>query len=63
MPIIKGKGKNAIPYSNISWSKNTKKKELLINTKYANEKLDMDKLYELIQKLAINEAKMENSHF
>lgn len=63
MPIIKGKEKNAIPYSNISWSKNTKKKELLINTKYANEKLDMDKLYELIQKLAINEAKMENSYF
>lgn len=61
MPIIKGKGKGKVvaQYSKISWSKNSKKKELLINAKYANEKLDMDKLYELIQKLASKEAKLE----
>lgn len=63
MPIIKGKGKATIAYSKINWSKNGKKKELLINGKYANEKLDMDKMYELIKKLAENEAKQEGVFF
>lgn len=63
MPIIKGKGRAVTPYSKITWSKNGKKKELIINTKYANKKLDMDKLYELIQNLAANEAELESIYF
>lgn len=57
MPIIKGKGKATVSYSEIEWSNNGKKKELIISGKYANEKIDMDKLYELINKLAENEDK------
>ena len=63
MPIIKGKGKSVVAYSKIKWSTNGKKKELLISGKYANEKLDMDKLYELIKKLADNESKIEGAFF
>ena len=63
MPIIRGKGKATVAYSKINWSKNSKKKELLINGKYANEQLDMDNLYELIKKLAVNESKIEGAFF
>lgn len=63
MPIIKGRGKAVVAYSEINWSKNGKKKELLINGKYENEKLDMDKLYELIKNLAGNESKIESGFF
>ena len=63
MPIIKGKGKSTIPYSKISWSGNGKKKELLINTKYSNDKIDMDRLYKLIQILSEQEAKLEGNYF
>ncbi len=60
VPIIKGKCKNSIPYENIGWSKNTKKKELEVGLKYSNEKnLDMDKLYDLIKKLQVFEMKKE----
>ena len=59
MPVIKGKGKAVVPYDKIHWSKNNKKKELIISVKYCNENLEMDKLYELIKKLAVNEAKLE----
>ena len=63
MPIIKGKGKSVVAYSKIKWSTNSKKKELLISGKYANEKLDMDNLYKLIKKLADNESKIEGEFF
>ena len=63
MPIIKGKGRNAVAYSKISWSKNGKKKELIISGKYENERLDMDKLYELIKELALNEDNSDTGFF
>lgn len=59
MPIIKGKGKAVVPYSKIKWSKNSKKKEILISGKYSNDKLDMDCLYKLISELSANETKVE----
>ena len=62
MPVIKGKGKAVIPYDKIQWSKNTKKKELVISVKYSNENLDMDNLYELIKRLAVNETKTDRNY-
>lgn len=59
MPIIKGKGKSVIPYDKIQWSKNSKKKELVIGVKYSNDNLDMDNLFALIGKLSFNESKLE----
>lgn len=59
MPIIKGKGKSVVPYDKIQWSKNNKKKELIIGVKYSNDNLDMDKLNDLIKKLAVNQSKLE----
>lgn len=63
MPVIKGKGKAVVPYDKIQWSKNSKQKELVISVKYTNDNLDMDKLYELIKKLAVNESKLEGFIF
>lgn len=63
MPVIKGRGKAVVPYDKIQWSKNNKKKELVISVKYCNENLEMDKLFELIKKLAVNEAKLEGFMF
>lgn len=59
MPIIKGKTKAVIPYDKISWSKNSKKKELIIGVKYSNDNLDMDNLFALIGDLSSNESKRE----
>lgn len=59
MPVIKGRCKAVVPYDHISWSNNTKRKELIIGVKYSNDNLDMDKLYELIKELAINESYVE----
>lgn len=59
MPVIKGKGKAVVPYDKIKWSKNKKKKELVIGVKYCNDNLDMDKLFELIERLKVNESKVE----
>ncbi len=61
MPVIKGKGKSVIPYDKINWSKNSSRKELVIGVKYSNKNIDMDKLYTLIQSLAENESRVENS--
>lgn len=63
MPIIKGKGKSVIPYDEIQWSKNSKKKELVIGVKYSNDNLDMDNLFALIGKLSFNESKLEGFAF
>lgn len=63
MPIIKGKGKSVIPYDKIQWSKNSKKKELVIGVKYSNDNLDMDNLFALIGKLSFNESKLEGFAF
>ncbi len=60
MPVIKGRCKAVVPYDHISWSNNTKRKELIIGVKYSNDNLDMDKLYELIKELAINESYVED---
>lgn len=60
MPVMRGKCKTVIPYDKIDWSKNSKKKELTIGgVKYSNDKLEMDKLYELIKKLAADESHVE----
>ena len=59
MPIIKGRGKVVVPYDEIKWSKNSKKKELVIGVKYSNDNLDMDNLFALIGKLSFNESKLE----
>ncbi len=63
MPVIRGKEKAVIPYSKIDWSKNAKKKELVIGVKYYNENLDMDKLKGLIDQLKENEALTEQDLF
>ncbi len=63
MPIIKGRAKAVVPYHEIHWSKNGKKKELEIRTKYSNQNLDMDKLYDLICELAQHEVKQEQHVF
>lgn len=63
MPIIKGKGKSVIPYDKIQWSKNGKKKELVIGVKYSNDNLDMDNLFALLGKLSFNESKLEGFAF
>lgn len=63
MPVIRGKGKSVIPYKEIQWSNNGKKKELIIGVKYSNDNLDMDKLFELIEKLSFNESKIEKTVF
>jgi len=59
MPVIKGKVKKVVPYDRIKWSENTTKKELIMGVKYSNNNLEMDRLYELIKKLAVNESKDE----
>ena len=59
MPIIKGKSKTVVPYDKIQWSKNSKKKELVIGVKYSNDNIDMDNLFALIGKLSFNESKVE----
>ncbi|MDD3141622.1 MAG: hypothetical protein PHX08_22030, partial [Lachnospiraceae bacterium] len=61
MPIIKGRAKLVIPYNKIEWSNNDKKKELVIGVRYENEKLDMDALYNLIQKLKPYAVKIEKT--
>lgn len=61
MPIIKGKGKAVISYDKIQWSKNSKKKELVIGVKYSNDNLDMDNLLALIEKLSFDESKIEGT--
>lgn len=61
MPVIKGKGKAVVSYDKIQWSKNSKKKELIIGTKYSNDNLNMDNLFMLIRKLSSNESKIERS--
>ena len=62
MPVIKGWCKAVVPYDKITWSKNSKKKELTMGIKYSNENLDMDKLYELIKKLSADESHVEGSY-
>ncbi|MBR2256228.1 MAG: hypothetical protein IJ899_02600 [Blautia sp.] len=52
MPIIRGKAKNAVGYSDVTWTANTRKKELMMGVKYENGNLDMDALYELIVTLS-----------
>lgn len=59
MPVMRGKCKAVTPYDKINWSENSKKKELTIGVKYSNDKLEMDKLYELIKKLAADESHVE----
>ena len=52
MPVIRGHVKKTIPYQEITWSGNTRKKELRIGSRFSSDNLDMDALYELIQALA-----------
>lgn len=63
MPVIKERCKAVVPYNKIKWSKNTKKKELEIGVKYSNDNLDMDKLNDLIRKLANYAATTEEKAF
>ena len=59
MPVIRERVKNIVPYNEIGWSSNDKKKELIMCGRYANPNINMDKLYELIKKLCANAAPME----
>lgn len=59
MPVIKGHVKQVAPYHKISWSYNSKKKELKMNICYENSGLDMDELYSLICKLREYESRIE----
>ena len=52
IPIIRGHAKTPVPYSDIDWSPNAKKKELKMGVRYENQHLDMDALFALIQRLA-----------
>ena len=61
MPVIRGKCKAVVPYDRVVWSKKSNKKELIIGIKYSNDKLEMDKLYDLIKKLAENECHIEEN--
>ena len=59
MAVIKGRVKQVTSYHAITWGSNGKKKALMMNIRYENPGLDMDKLYDLICKLKEYEAKIE----
>lgn len=59
MPVIRERVKNIVPYNEIEWSPNDKKKELIMSGRYANPNINMDKLYELIKKLCADAAPMK----
>ena len=52
IPVIRGRVRTPVAYSEICWTNNSRKKELKIgNVKFVSDHLDMDALYELISRL------------
>ncbi|MBQ1491591.1 MAG: hypothetical protein IIZ39_06495 [Blautia sp.] len=55
IPVIRGKVRTPVSFSEICWTNNARKKELKIgNVKFTSDHLDMDVLYKLLNRLAEN---------
>ena len=61
LPVIRGKAKNTVPYREIDWTPNARKKELRIGVKYSSDNLGMDALYKLILALVEYAAEPEEA--